>query len=348
MTELATGLGMLGHGSVDVALAARPPTMVSVAPETWDRLARLRAGGAEDASFAAAFANGAAFLRAHDGLRGRTPATIEWKGSQRAPGDEVAPVDLRIDHVYLVSCKYLSKILVNASPGHLFEDLLAGRQGRRRTDWFAAVATAEYEALYAAVRRGLGHPSLPSSPSDLGPDQRARLSAALSTGWPGESGPAYRALVAAVSRASASRWSAALSGPVEREAMLWRLLRMGPAPYFVLGTAHDRPLRLRVATPWDWRQGFRLRAFDVAPGAGGQPLVTWRAVVRDRRRGIDRVVAGHVEVRWGHGRFGGQPEAKAYLDTPHRAVPGYLPLDPTDDDAAVTDEEGGDRPPTLW
>ncbi len=57
---------------------------------------------------------------------------MEWKGTGRAPGDEVAPIDLRVDHVYLVSCKYLSKILFNVSPAHIFDDLLVGRQSRPR------------------------------------------------------------------------------------------------------------------------------------------------------------------------------------------------------------------------
>ena len=33
-----------------------------------------------------------------------------------------------------------------------------------------------------------------------------------------------------------------------------------------------------------------------------------------------------MEVRWSHGRFAQAPEAKVYLDTPHRHVPGYFPL----------------------
>ena len=46
----------------------------------------------------------------------------------------------------------------------------------------------------------------------------------------------------------------------------------------------------------------------------------------DRDRGADRVIEGHVEVRWSHGKFGGAPEAKIYLDTPHHDVAGYEPL----------------------
>ena len=136
--------------------------MHSLSPEMWERLARLRAGGAYDAEFHAAWANGQAFLAAADGLRGRLPNVVEWKGTGRAPGDEVAPIDLRVDHVYLVSCKYLSNILFNVSPSHVFDDLLVGGPGRAGRaargalpsggDWYAEVAPAEHQALYEAVR----------------------------------------------------------------------------------------------------------------------------------------------------------------------------------------------------
>ncbi len=65
----------------------------------------------------------------------------------------------------------------------------------------------------------------------------------------------------------------------------------------------------------------------MAAEAGGQPRVSWRLEVHDRETDEARVAAGHVEVRWSHGRFGQPPEAKVYLDTPHRDVPGYFPLD---------------------
>jgi hypothetical protein len=101
---------------------------------------------------------------------------------------------------------------------------------------------------------------------------------------------------------------------------------MGSTPYFVLGSSATRSLRLRIATPWDWRQLFTLQRLDVFPQAGGQPRVGWNATVRERADGATHTVSGHVEVRWSHGRFGGLPEAKGYLDTPHHLVPGYVPL----------------------
>ena len=157
VTELGTGLGMLGDTDVDLALRTRSSVMRSLSPEDWDQLDTARAGGAFDAEFHAAWENGRAFLSATDGLRGRLPEVIEWKGVVRATGDEVAPVDLRIDHVYLVSCKYLSNILFNASPMHVFDDLLVGGQSRRGRglggDWFAETAPA---AVPGALRRRAG------------------------------------------------------------------------------------------------------------------------------------------------------------------------------------------------
>jgi hypothetical protein len=390
VTELGTGLGMLGLADVDEALRSRTPVMRSLSPDMWERLSRLRAGGAYDAEFHAAWANGQAFLRADDGLRGRLPQVVEWKGTGRAPGDEVAPIDLRVDHVYLVSCKYLSNILFNVSPSSAFDSLLLGGPGRTGRvgrevlpgggDWYAEVAPAEYQALYEVVRLaayedpaspraprpparterlglppgavalpGLGAAAdgetpaseagtagvapppllhdLPLRAVDLTPSQRDALGQWLRPGWPRGGKDLYAALSGAVARTSAARWKAAMeAGAGAGEAMLWRLLRIGSAPYFVLGSSADRSLRLRIATSWDWRQRFQLIAITMEGQPGGQPRVGWEAVVRDRVSHEVHSVVGHIEVRWSHGRFGGLPESKGYLDTAHHLVPGYFPL----------------------
>jgi hypothetical protein len=411
VTEVGTALGMLGLADVDEALRSRAPVMRSLSPETWDRLASLRAGGAYDTEFHAAWENGRAFLAAAEGLRGRLPLVVEWKGTGRAPGDEVAPVDLRVDHVYLVSCKYLSDILFNVSPSHVFDYLLLTGQSRsaRGTrdllpgggDWYAQVAPAEYQALYEVVRLAIHHGEsagagdspgtaarpraarpaavpgraatlvslpgledadgtgaagepdghrdrpggvvstsgsrlaappaalhgLPLRATDLTAEQRDALGRWLRPGWPPGAKAVYAQLSAAVARASVRRWEAAMDvGGGTGETILWRLLRMGSAPYFVLGSSAARSLRLRIATSWDWRQQFQLLSISMGPQPAGQPRVGWEALVRDRVTSELSEITGHIEVRWSHGRFGGLHEAKGYLDTPHHLVPGYFAL----------------------
>lgn len=120
-------------------------------------------------------------------------------------------------------------------------------------------------------------------------------------------------------------WTARIT-PRNAEPVLWRLLRIGSAPYFILGASPQGSMRLRIDTPWDWRQSFRLRRFEIEPQPGGQPRVGWAAKYEARRTSTEHVVRGHVEVRWSHGRFGQPPEAKVYLDSTHDQVPGYHPL----------------------
>ena len=154
ITEIVTGLAMLGGESVDDALAQRPDELVDVDDATWDRLVRARHDRTHDHDFLAAWNNGRAFLVAREGLRGRRPVVVEWKGGHRDPGDVVVPSDLRVDHVYLVSCKYLSKVLHNASPWALFDHHLVGALARRSEgDWFDAVAPREHQELYRLVRQ---------------------------------------------------------------------------------------------------------------------------------------------------------------------------------------------------
>src|SRR5690606_9627090 len=257
ITEIVTGLAIAGAADLDSALAARP--VANVADEVWARLAALACGGQHRQEFAAAWANGRHFLQAEDGLRGRPPRLVEWKGPTRAPGDEVVPADLRVDHVWLISCKYLSKVLANAAPARLFDRGLAGGPAPLSGDWYAEVAPDAYQALYAQVRLELGsRASLPPHSADLTPTHRAEPRAYLDAGWSSEAQAAYRELSVAVGQASAQRWKVVVGRRAQAEAVLWRLLRIGSAPYFVLGAQRDRSLRLRVMTPWDWRQAYEL------------------------------------------------------------------------------------------
>ncbi len=342
ITEIVTGLAMLGYRSLDDALEIRPGHILNVGADEFDRLAEARADGSHAREFATAWANGRAFARATDGLRGRPPWTIEWKGPHRPPGYEQIPADLRIDHVYLVSCKYGSSILHNAGPTHLFDRRLADRGGDR-LDWFATVAPEAHQALYDAYIGELGLDAMPASVEDLQPDHRRRIKAVAVRGpWPGRAGALAPDFALAVAQGSAQRWHASLDTKARREEMVWRLLRFQAAPYFVLGADHaGEPLRYRVATPWDFRQAFALRSFDAWPDAAGQPLVRWRVDVHDHCADQRRVIEGHVEIRWSHGRFSGAPEAKVYLDTPPHHVAGYLPLEPA---AAIGSATAEGRP----
>jgi hypothetical protein len=336
VTELATALGTLGESDLRRTMR-RHPRQLDVPDAAWRSLQVLHESGRFDAEFATAFANGRAFLEAEDALRGRRPRLIEWTGGRRPPGDEIAPVDLRIDHVYLISCKYLSRNIANPSPARLFDGLLATSGDWEATDWYSVVAPDELRTLYEVCRRAAGLEDLPDDPAALSTEERRTLRHALGgRSYPPQARDPYARLCAQVSARSAERWRTNVARHHAAERMLWRLLRIGNAAYFLLGADPRRSLRLRVASPWDWRQAYRLVGLEIDAAHSGQPQVNWCATYTDRGSSRRRTVQGHVEVRWSHGRFAQPPEAKVYIDTPSDQIPGYFPL------------ERGARQPELW
>ena len=326
LTEIMTGIGMLGGFSVMGSLSSRPAEFSNLDQPTWDSVVAAATDPISVEVANASFANGAAFLASETGLRGRRPIRIEWKGPHRNPGADLVPVDLRVDHVYLISCKYQSNVLLNPSPNRLFVELLQDGVRARSTNWYEEVAKDEYHQLYRAVRTSLGDPFLPDHPSMLTTEQRRFIKVSMERSWPADIEPLYQEFSSVVSRVTADRWRSAIANPRAEEMLLWRMLRIGSAPYFLLGTSGRSHLRLRVGTAWDFRQDFELKSFDISAEDRGQPCVRWAATLLDKRSFEHVSVTGHVEIRWSHGKFGGSPEAKVYLDTPHSEVPGYYPI----------------------
>jgi hypothetical protein len=331
LTEIVTGLATMGFPNIERALEVQPRGLLHVGPEQYEMLTAELESGKFDHEFSTAWANGVAFAEAQDGLRGRPPWSVEWKGNHKPPGYEQIPADLRIDHVYLISCKYRSKILHNASPDNLFVRLLADRVSTGKGGWYQEIAPDAYQMFYEACRDHLGRSTLPARITDLDDSHVLSLRSGLPRRLTGALGEAYTAFSQTVARKTAHMWRATMATSRKREEMLWRLLRLESAPYFVLGeSVGGEPLRYRVATPWDFRLRYVFHDLTVAARSDTQqPVIEWTGIVRNRSTETFEEVSGHVEVRWSHGRFGRSPEAKVYLNTGHHDVPGYLPLDAT-------------------
>lgn len=325
ITEIVTGLAMLGYQDVQRALEVRPRHITHVDEPVFNRLDTAWASGRFGSEFSTAWDNGSAFARSSLGLRGRPPWTLEWKGHHKPASKaiETIPADLRIDGVYLISCKYGSRILHNAGPVALFDHHLAPSGPVVRANWFELVAPDAFRAVWQPVFAGVGLPST-ATPSTTSKEDRKLIKQALDLSPVVTTSSEYRSFVEAVSQRTALRWRLRLNSCAAKRELYWRLLRMQASPYFVLGARHDgSTLRYRIDTPWDFHRRYGISAVDLAPGSRGQPSVNWSITVTDRVTGIDAVVTGHVEVRWSHGKLNGSPEAKVYLDTDPLQVPGY-------------------------
>ncbi len=327
ITEITTGLAMLGYQDLARALEVRPRHISHVTDATFDRLEEANASGQYNRDFKIAWSNGAAFARSPLGLRGRPPWTLEWKGHHKPASKsiETIPADLRVDHVYLISCKYGSRILHNSGPTPLFEHGLAAAGPIQRSNWFETVCPEAFRAVWHTVFAAAGLPR-DATPTTASTAERVIVDAYLEAKPLDTTSSDYTGFVADASERTAARWRASVTTPRARQELLWRLLRMQAAPYYVLGARHDRTeMRYRVGTPWDFAQNYQIVSLTIAPGHRGQPSVDWTFHITDSA-GTTSTIFGHVEVRWSHGKLNGSPEAKVYLDCEPESVPGYDPL----------------------
>ena len=144
---------------------------------------------------------------------------------------------------------------------------------------------------------------MPRLATELSTTQRRALAKGLAQGWPAGGLAAYERLCETVARRTAEAWRTAIAA-ANAEMVMWRLLRIGSAPYFVLGSSHrSGAMRLRIDTPWDWRQRYRFRRLEVEAQHGGQPRVGWTVVYALSHSGEQRTVRGHVETYHGVARL---------------------------------------------
>lgn len=325
ISELTTGLGMIRR-TLPEAIDHIPSELTGVTAQDWTTLRSLYASGEHATLFARSFANGRAFATSDVALRHRQPGEVEWCGKRKLRGEGAIPADLRIDHVYLVSCKYDSKNILNSGPSKLFDNRL--RNGpQSMISWYEEVAGSAYQGYYSAVRAHYDLSELPEHVGDLGPADRTVLTDVLPRSLPDELRPTLSLFCLAVSEASAARWRRSIGrSEQERTDFAMTLLRIPQAVYFLLGQDGASPQRFKVLSRWDWATRFRLKDFLVTSSTALQPTVNWAIEVSDRTTGDVLMATGHVEVRWSHGRFNKSPEAKVYLDSPLAVTPGFVAL----------------------
>ena len=257
----------------------------------------LHASGRFADEFATAFANGRAFLEADDALR-RTapPADRVDRGAAAARVTRWPPSTCgSTTSTWSAASTCRGTSPTRPRPG-CSRGCSPPAGDWEQTDWYEAVGPRRVQALYDACRAATGLVDLPDDPAALSTEDSQRLRRAL----PGRSYPAEaqrpvparcaRRVSEVVGRISGATTSCASA---RQERRLWRLLRIGNAAYFLLGADAKRSLRLRVASPWDWRQAFSLRRTSTSgPRRRASPRWTGRRPTVERAVGAGPGGAG--------------------------------------------------------
>jgi len=108
--------------------------------------------------------------------------------------------------------------------------------------------------------------------------------------------------------------------------LLRRFLRLDSSHYVLCGLDRGVPFAYLIPSITDWKRHAELAEVSVEPDLEAQQSKVRFNLSLRVRRGDGRVqVPFHAEIRWSHGRFCGNPEAKLYRDfNDWSVVPGIV------------------------
>jgi hypothetical protein len=132
----------------------------------------------------------------------------------------------------------------------------------------------------------------------------------------------YNAMCQRVAQYSADAFNQNLAGALGTnlrsstlENIVKQFFRIDVVPYLLTGLDHHRLFAVEIPALTSWKQDWKLAGVLAQPDlASGQSVVDIRVTVENKATHAKHSVKFHVEVRWSHGKFCGNPEGKLYKE----------------------------------
>lgn len=338
-TELALAFGLAGVDPTAISFQEASQAVLSLTASGFQATRALIAPTSPLARDLEALVQlGKRLASAHPDLFPRAGKVL-WIGGVKQSGTVTLPIDIRHGSTH-VSVKYNSRVVYNRSPENLFIHLPSGTLDvASSANWYAQKAPDAYQELFLAAtgEQGFaGYTDVFAFDRNATRAQRRCLQALIASSSAEtrrrfES--AYLNLCSVVSRASAEAFRTSWRGvararrPLVADAIIRNFLRLDAVPYVLAGIDQGQPFAIEFPDITAWRTRWRLEDVDVFPDPrAGQPVVRFELyIVRRSTRGVVRLPF-HAEVRWSHGKFCGNPEAKLYRDVAWHEIPGIRRL----------------------
>lgn len=329
-TEISVGCGLLGRQVANISAAE-----VSNLFEGTLTVSKLKA-------FQSAFTNSPFYQRLHRlGMQVRANyspfqkiVSLKWTGSVRAASSVSSSQDLLVFNSLPVSIKANSNVVYNLSPVNLFVHLPSNRRFTSRHDnWFLNLARNELEALFEVVRR---HGKLQYTNIDdfehrarrSGRKQVQQVIAGLKSQELDRFNQLYKNMCNLVAQRSADRFNAEVAN-LRRlndiEEIVGKVFfRMNSIQYLLIGIDRNKDIAVIIPSITEWRRNWVLHDIKAQPDTKClQSVVRITVTIRNTATREIFVSKYRAEVRWSHGKFCGNPEAKLYKEFPWTDVPFF-------------------------
>lgn len=249
-------------------------------------------------------------------------SNVRWTGNEKemsASANDIS-VCLYGTHEFKISVKEKSDVMKNSSPGKLFEHSLKGRVygSEKHPNWFGEVAPVEQEELFSAINEA-AELGLNSSKDlyALKKEDRKKVLAPLEKNVAVKE--AYVKMCKRVTEATCERFNKeaeefGVSKDSIHETVFFDLMRMEHNDCIVCGLekSGSKPLAVVFPSISEWKRDYKIAEMVLVPGNHAQPVVYLKFKVLNKESKSIHEVVFRIEIRWSHGKFCGNPEAKVY------------------------------------
>lgn len=262
---------------------------------------------------------------------------VTWSGPQQQAATTSASKDLFAGNVP-ISVKNESNVVLNPSPHNLFMTIPSGSMPASQAEnWYETMDPQGIQALYGFAQEqcALG---LPGSFREFdhiasGQDRDALQACIQGLGRTAkaEFTRLYKQMCRNVAAASSARFNenyqAALASNIRssmQENIVKQFFRINAVPYLLVGLDRHRPFALQIPDLTAWKRDWRIHNLVATPDlTRGQSVVNICMTLEGKTSKASQHMDFHVEIRWSHGKFCGNPEAKLYKEFPWSSVPFF-------------------------
>ncbi len=338
VTELAVAFGVLGQDPAGLSFEDLKNMFIGERPNREDFEAFLRFIQSSEQKLFREFYVLGRKLADQIGV----PASVEWYGVKRQLNSTNVSRDLRLNGPnWSVSVKDQSDVVVNSSPYNLFEAIPSGqvKVSRKSENWFEVAAPQAYSDLVEqtvdlAVRMGK---------ADEGEREDLRRNPRLmqvrgfwddkrfARAFENTCGDAYRQMCRAAADYSAQRFNENLGRLDNRQrasvfrGLLGQFFRVNGEQYLFVGIDGGKKVILRIPSIDDLHKHWKIVGIEAIPRReAGQSEVEFRVEMKGPSE--KHALRFRAEIRWSHGKFCGNPEAKLYKEFTWHEVPFFETL----------------------
>ena len=282
------------------------------------------------------------FVSVGQRLRGIYPlfanlSQIIWSGPQQQAATTSASKDLFAANVP-ISIKNESNVVLNPSPYNIFVTIPSGSMpASQAQNWYEHTDSQGIQNLYLFVRdRSNVHlPALFNEFEQIASKTDRRALQAAIQNFLGNDRAEFDQLYQQMCRTVASRSAGWFNQNLQTtmstnirssvlENIIKQFFRVNAVPYILTGLDDRRSFALRIPDITEWKRHWRFISLVATPDlTRGQSVVDLCMTLEQKDSRHTYELPFHVEIRWSHGKFCGNPEGKLYKEFTWSSVPFF-------------------------